>query len=61
MCTEHADDTGRSLPVPAWRTIFPFMKRYNHFSGPARGASCEPEAKPNASSAEGTAGKVKKH
>jgi hypothetical protein len=38
-----------------WRMIFSFMARYNHFSGPARCASCEPEGKQR----RGTAGKVK--
>jgi hypothetical protein len=49
------------LLVIVWRIIFSFMTRYNHFSGPARGASCEPEAQPRTSSAEETAGKVKKN
>jgi hypothetical protein len=52
--------TRASFRFPRGERYFSFMTRYNHFSGPARGASCEPEAKPRASSAEGTAGKVKK-
>jgi hypothetical protein len=55
-------DTSISFWFSYGERYFSFMTRYNHFSGVARGASCEPEAKPRASSAEGTAEKkVKKN